>query len=389
MLPTGGIFITMHENAHYYSGYDMSEKIKNSLYAVILAGGRGERFWPVSRAASPKQFVSLFGGRPLIRLAVERLDGLIPPERIVVVTSSDLVERSRKALPMLPEDNVIGEPFGRDTAAACALGTAWAAWKGGDSATVAVLTADHLMKDAALFRRTLADTAGYVNGKGLIGVIGIRPQYPATGFGYIRSEAPLASGCETRLVKVAGFVEKPELAVAREYVESGRYYWNSGMFMWDVSTFREAAGMYCPGLLAMMDRIGPSFGSESFGRELKAAYESLEKISVDYAVMEKADNIIAAEGGFGWDDVGTWTSAGKHFDEDADGNRAVGRYVSLDSSRNVIVNCEDGHLLAVLGAEDMIVVHTGDATLVCSREATSDMKALLRKMNAGADADYV
>lgn len=360
----------------------------NKIYAVIMAGGRGERFWPVSRNSSPKQFVSLFGGKPLIRMAVERLEGLVDVEDILVVTSADLVERSREALPMLPEGNIIGEPFGRDTAAACALGTAWASWKGGDSATVVVLTADHLMKNAEVFRRTIRDSVDVAREKSAIGVIGIIPQFPATGFGYIEADTKLETGKETSFVNVSCFVEKPNLEVAKKYVASGKHYWNSGMFIWNVKTFQAAIEEHCPKVASMMQEVTPHFGKPEFNDVLLAEYNKLDKISIDYAVMEKVNNIIAAEGDFGWDDVGTWISAGDHFDEDESNNRVYGNSVLLDSEKNIVVNCDKEHLIAVLGAEDIIVVHTKDATLVCKKAAASNMKELVKKVSSVNDKQY-
>ena len=359
------------------------------LHAVIMAGGRGERFWPISRTAHPKQFVSLFGGKPLITIAVERLEGLIPIENILVVTSADLVARSREALPMLPPENIIGEPFGRDTAAACALGTAWAAWRGGDTATVAVLTADHLIEDVERFRQTLADTAEAVAHEPAIGVIGIVPDHPATGYGYIESDGNYDQDAETAFMNVRRFVEKPDIETARGYVASGKHFWNSGMFLWSVQTFENALKAFQPQLLAMSERMKNAFGTADVDTVLLDEYTKLERISVDYAIMEKVDKIVAARGDFGWDDVGTWASAATHFEQDSAGNARYGVSELLKSTGNTVVNDGDGHLVALMGVENLVVVHTKDATLICSRDSAQDLKELVKQIGEREGISFI
>ena len=357
-----------------------------NLHAVILAGGRGERFWPVGRASRPKQFVDLFGGRALIALAVDRLRGLVPPERVLVVTSRDLVPATRAALPELSRDQILGEPFGRDTAAACATAAAWVRWRGGASATACILTADHLIADPAAFRCTLRDAAAVAARRDVMALIGIRPTHPATGYGYVELGGPFSGrGLPKGFRKVRRFVEKPNLGTAATYVESGRFVWNSGMFVWRAGTFLDALRAFRPQLAEMMDRLAPHFGRRTLAAALGREYAQLEKISVDYAVMEKADNLVAARGDFGWDDVGAWPSAGDHLPHDAAGNAVHGRVEALAAKGGVFVNAEPGHLLAVLGAEDLVVVHTADATLVCTRDAAPGLKPLVKQIAAARD----
>ena len=352
---------------------------KPVLYAAILAGGRGERFWPVGRASRPKQFVDLFGGKPLIALAVERLRGLVPPGRVLVVTSRDLVPATRAALPALSPEQILGEPQGRDTAAACALATAWVGKRAGEDAVVCILTADHLMADSAAFRRTLAAASEIAARRPVMGLIGIRPTHPATGYGYVELGPPVAGpGLPKGFRRVRRFVEKPNLGTAATYVRSGRFVWNSGMFVWRVSTFRAALAAYRPALLAAMDRVAPRLGTPAQGAALAREYEKLDKISVDYAVMEKAPNLVAVRGDFGWDDVGTWASAGAHLPADAEGNGVHGLVRTLASHGNAVVNAEKGHLVAVFGADELVVVHTRDATLVCPKSSADGLKDLVR-----------
>lgn len=358
------------------------EKIQKSLFAVIIAGGRGERFWPLSRNASPKQFVSIFGGKPLICHAVERLYGLVPIENILVVTSADLVDKTLEALPMLPKENIVGEPFGRDTAAACALGTALVEKRGGGDAVLAILTADHIIKCPDIFRDTLADAAKVVATNDCISVIGITPQYPATGFGYIDAIEEFETSTSTKFTKVSCFVEKPDIERAKDYIASGRHYWNSGMFIWSVSTFKKSLQKYCSPVMAMYEAVLPTISTVDFDGTLLAEYNKLEKISVDYAIMEKADNIVSAIGTFGWDDVGAWIAAGEYFPVDQNNNKILGDSVLIDCDNNIVVNCEDNHLVSLFGVQDLIVVHTKDATLVSSRKSVSELKKLVSKLAA-------
>ncbi|MGN0845440.1 MAG: mannose-1-phosphate guanylyltransferase [Kiritimatiellia bacterium] len=351
------------------------------FYAVILAGGRGERFWPVGRVSRPKQFVSLFGGKPLIRHAVDRLEGLIPAERILVVTNRDLVDATCKALPNLPKENILGEPQGRDTAAACALATAWVQSKGGENACMSILTADHLIADAPAFRAVLGNALQMVSMRPVLSVIGIKPTYAATGYGYVKVRGSIrGSGLPRGFRAVERFVEKPNLGTAATYLESGNYWWNSGMFVWQVRIFREALAKFCPALDALSEKLVPLFGTASFDATLEKWYGGLEKISVDYAVMEKAANLVGIRGDFGWDDVGTWVCAGTHFKKDTEGNAVYGLVRSLVSSGNTVVNTQDGHLIALMGLQDLVVVHTEDATLVCSRESADGLKALVKEI---------
>ena len=357
----------------------------SNAYAVIMAGGRGERFWPLSRISRPKQFLDIFGGTPLLGIAVERLQGLIPPERILIITSADLVEASRAAAPTLPAENVIGEPFGRDTAAACALGTALvAARQGGDSATVAILTADQLMEDLDVYRQTLRDAHALAAAEPVIVTIGITPTYAATGFGYVEVAEPLDFAAPTEFHKVARFVEKPDAETAAAYVVGGRHFWNAGMFIWSVSTFNAALQRSKPELAAAIEAVKPAIGTPAFAAALESAYNKIERISVDYAVMEHADNIAMARGKFGWDDVGSWTAIGSHFPADEADNVRLGATELMNARGNIVVSDAD-HLVAVYGADDLVVVHTGDATLVCPRDKVAEIKGLVARIGQRPD----
>lgn len=364
----------------------------SNAYAVILAGGRGERFWPLSRAARPKQFIDLFGGKPLLRIAIDRLEGLLPPERILVITSRDLVEASRAAAPALPAANVLGEPVGRDTAAACALATELVAVRAGagtGSATLAILTADHLIGNETVFRQTLADAFALAAAAPRIVTIGISPTHPATGFGYIEAAEALPAPGATAFHRVERFVEKPDADTAAGYVAGGRHYWNAGMFVWSVATFRDALREFRPSLAEAMVRLAPAIGSPQWDTALEQTYAGLERISVDYAVMERARNIAMARGAFDWDDVGSWPAVAHHFAADPAGNVLVGAAEALDARGNLVLS-GGKHLVALYGVEDLVVVHTPDATLVCPRNRAQELKNLVRAVGARPDgAQYL
>lgn len=351
-------------------------------YAVILAGGRGERFWPLSTARRPKQVLALFGGRTLLAMAVDRLQGLLDPSHVFVITSQDLVEVSREAAPMLPPANVIGEPMGRDTAAACALAMAVVKARDPDGA-FCVLTADHIVGNLDVFQNTLRQSIGLALQEDVLVTMGITPAFPSTGYGYIESGEALASRDRIAFCRAKRFVEKPDLATAERYLAEGRYFWNSGMFIWSVAAFERALASFRPALHAMCLRLAPSIGGPDFGAALAREYAGIERISVDYAIMEHATNIVMARGTFAWDDVGTWPALGAHFDRDAGGNVCVGQCEVLDGKDNVVVSPH--RLTALLGVNDLVVVQAEGATLVCPKSRAQDVKKLVQALARNPD----
>lgn len=360
----------------------MGSKEGKHIYAVIMAGGGGERLWPVSTPERPKQFVRLFGGKALLRHAVDRLEGLVPPERVFIVTSRLLEAASAEACPTLPRENIVGEPCRRDTAAAAALACGLVAARDPDGVAL-LLTADHIIGGEDVFRRTLADAAAVAANEDCIVTIGIEPDYPATGYGYIEAGEALggagtaAADVATPFWRARRFVEKPDAATAKRYLDHGGFYWNSGMFAWSARTMAAAVRVFAPALEPLLSApadAGPGAGALS--ARLDALYPSLPKISVDYAIMERHRNVVMARGAFDWDDVGSWTAAAKFLPRDDSGNAVVGRVHALDSRGNVVV-ADDGREIALLGVEGLVVVQHGDATLVCTKERAQDLKALL------------
>ena len=348
-----------------------------NAYAIIMAGGNGERFWPMSTPERPKQFLTLFGGKPLIRHATDRLAGLIPPERTLVITAERLIAKTRRALPGLPKGNVIGEPCRRNTAAAVACACGLVKRLGGPDAVGCILTADHLISPAVKFRRTLKDAIKAASRTDAIVTIGIAPDHPAVGFGYIECGLRIATGTSTKFHVVRRFVEKPDERTAKRYLRSGCFCWNSGMFIWRASTMEDAFVRYAPDIAGL---IGQVSRAKSIRATLKKAYPPLRAISVDYAVMERAQKVVVARSEFKWDDVGSWTAVPKHFPVDAAGNTCLGKTALLDTGDSIVVS-ENGHLTAVLGMKDVVIVQTSGATLVCAKDRVQDIKRLVHSLN--------
>ena len=355
-----------------------------SMYAVILAGGRGERFWPLSTQACPKQLLSLVGDKPLLRQAVDRLEGLIPPERVYVITNEDLVEASQQAAPQLPHENIIGEPMGRDTAAAAALGAVLV--KARDpKASFCILTADHIIGDPDVYQATLRESLQLAQEEDVLITIGIPPTEPSTGYGYIEATDTRDERGGVEFLEANRFVEKPDRETAEKYVAAGTYFWNSGMFIWSVHALEQALRRHRPVLADMMERLLPWVKTPDFLIELAREYDALEKISIDYALMEKADNILMVRGTFAWDDVGSWPALENHFTPNEDGNITIGNCAALDADGNIVYSKD--RLTALIGVQDLVVVQAKGVTLICPRARAQDVKKLVDKLRQNGSYD--
>jgi len=351
---------------------DMSNR-----FVVIMAGGRGERFWPQSRLKRPKHLLPIVGDKAMLAQAVDRVAGIVPAENVYIITNSEQREAVLEVCPSVPPKQVVGEPVGRDTAAAVGL-AAVLVQERSEQGTFAILPADHVIHDTAGFQKTLELSFVAAEKGDFLVTIGIEPTEPATGYGYIqRGEAV----CEENSVyRVKRFVEKPDLETAKGYLASGEYAWNAGMFVWQASTVRKAIATHVPeletSLAAIQSELSASGGLEDV---LARHYPSIHKISVDFAVMEKADNVLTLPAGFDWDDVGEWPAVARHYEADAGGNVSRGQAIVQDASGNIVFSDED-HLVALLGVEDLIVVRTGDATLVCHKDRAQDIKSLVHSV---------
>ncbi len=356
------------------------------FYAVVLAGGYGERFWPASTMARPKQLLSLLGDRTMLEMAVDRLAGLIPPERVLVLTSADLVDATIACSPDLSPANVIGEPMRRDTAAAVAL--ACAVVKARDPEGVfCIVTADHVMGDLDVFRQTLREGLELAAANDILVTIGIEPTRPSTAFGYIEAGSELESSGSVSFRHVSRFVEKPDRETAQAYIESGSFSWNSGMFIWSAEAVHRAFAAHTPELGSMIEALMPHVDTDGFADALAEAFEPLDKISIDYALMEKADNIVMGIGTFAWDDVGSWPEVAGHLPSDGQGNAVRGDVEAIDAKNNVVVS--EGRLTALIGVDDLIVVHTEGATLICPKDRAQDVKAMVTALRESGEWDQL
>jgi len=341
------------------------------LCVFIMAGGSGERFWPASRTATPKHLLRLLGEQTLLEQTVRRFEGVVPLGQIFILTNTAQVEATISAIPFLPRENIIAEPLKRDTAPAAALATGIALGRSQD-AIVGLFPADAMIHDTTTFQRQLAEGAEYVAENPSILTFSITPSHASTGFGYLQLGAPIISPTDsTRFVSVERFVEKPDPARARKFFEEKTHGWNAGMFLWQAKVFLGECRKHQPELEKFI--LGfPSSGP--LDEYLSAAFPNLPKISVDFAIMEKAESVVAAIAEYDWDDVGSWTALPDHLGKDTHENTLRGSVVTLDSKRNIVVASK--RTVALCGVSDLIVVETEDAVLVCHRDAIQDIKRL-------------
>jgi len=340
------------------------------LFIFVLAGGSGERFWPLSRKQKPKQLLGLFSERTLLEETLLRVEGVAPASQILILTNEAQKQTLLDALPGISPDRVIAEPAKRDTAPAAALATALA-WSQNPDSIVVLLPSDQLVKNIEAFRRNLHDSIRAAAETKAIVTLAIQPTHPATGFGYLELAEELPASGSTRFHRVSRFVEKPALEKAQEYLQSGSFQWNAGMFIWKASTFLVEAERQSPELAAFI-RNFPKSGADAY---IADKFPTLPKISVDYAIMEKAAQVLAARSDFDWDDVGCWTSLADHLPADASGNVVQGKVISLESSGNIVYS--PAKTVALCGVSDLIVVETPDALLVCHRDKVQEIKKLL------------
>lgn len=355
-------------------------------YAVIMAGGKGERFWPLSTAQRPKQMLALTGGKPLIIQAVERLEGIVKPERILIVTNQALVRPIRDLLGQGSAVSVLGEPVGRDTAAAIAAGTAWIQRRD-PHAVFCVMTADHVIGDLPVFRETLATGLDLCAKNEVLMTIGIAPTEPSSAYGYIEAGDLWKQEGSIKFFRALRFVEKPDEATAKAYLATGRYAWNSGMFVWSVQSIQKAFAEHRPVLAGRIAAWSACSSDREFQTALATDFPTLEKISIDYAVMEKARNILICMGAFAWDDVGSWPALESHLPKDKAGNATAGDVEALNSSRNIVVSRD--RLTALVGVNDLVVVQAEGVTLVCAKSHSQEIKSLLAKLRTQQNRDAI
>lgn len=352
--------------------------------ALIMAGGRGERFWPKSRKSLPKQFLSLTDdGKTMIQLTVERILPLVDMEDIYISTNKEYLSLVTAQLPNIPKENIICEPVGRNTAPCVALGAAIIGAKYED-ALMMVLPSDHLIKYSSMFQTTLKDACDVAEKGDNLVTVGIAPDHPETGYGYIKFKNEITEG---RAFKVEKFVEKPSLEKAKEYLAEDDYLWNSGMFLWKVSSVMERFKTLIPEVYEGVMSICDAYRAGNMEEVLSKVFPTFPSISIDYGIMERSENIYTIPGSFGWDDVGSWLALERIKKSNEYGNIVGGNVITIDTN-DCIIQAEN-KLIATIGLEDLIIVDSEDAILICEKGSTADIKKVLENLRICNRNEYL
>jgi mannose-1-phosphate guanylyltransferase len=357
------------------------------LHALVMAGGSGTRFWPESRADRPKQLLPLGGPHTLLQETLSRLEGLVPPERIVVATSARLVEAVAAQIPQVPREAILGEPCKRDTAPCIGLAAMLIA-RLDPAAVLVVLPSDHVISPESAFRDAVAEAVRLVEAQpSRIVTFGVRPTYPAETFGYIERGAVLPTAERCAAFEVRNFKEKPPLEVARRYVAAGSYYWNAGIFVWKAATILDALLEHQHEMHDHLARIAAARGGD-FDRAFAEEYAAIRGVSIDYAVMEHARDVAVIEAPFAWDDVGSWQALARLRGRDSSGNTVLARHLGINTT-GTIVRSGDDHLIVTLGVKDCVIVHTPDATLVADKHQEEAIRDVVKRLQANGWTEFL
>ena len=361
-----------------------------TIIPVIMAGGRGERFWPKSRANLPKQFLNLLGKQYMLQLTVNRLTGIAPLNDIHIATGREYYDLVSTQIPDLPENNIIIEPVGRNTAPCIGLAAAIIRRKYGDDAVMLVVPSDHLIEDADSYLQTMQAACEMANkDDNTMVTIGITPTEPATGYGYIQTGKPVVTINGQEVFEVRRFVEKPDYKTATAYLQAGGYYWNSGSFIFKVNSIMHNIKTHLPDLYVSLQEIDQVIDKDSYYQVLDHLYPRVQSVSIDYGVMEKADKVVVIPADFGWDDIGSWTSLERIHARMDDSNVTRGNVISMDSRRCIVDSESHEKLIVLLGADDLIVVDTRDATLICSKDRAQDIKKVIENLKENRQEKYL
>jgi mannose-1-phosphate guanylyltransferase len=349
------------------------------MYIILMAGGVGTRFWPMSRKTRPKQLLHIVGTKSMIRLTYERVANLVDPAQILIITNKDQKDQIIKQVPEIPVENIIAEPFGRNTAPCVALGSAIVAARGNEQDVMVVLPADHLVADADNFKRTIQMAADYTeHNEGLL-TIGIHPRYPETGYGYIQMNEKIFEQDERQIYHVKTFAEKPNLETAVLFLKSGDFLWNSGIFIWSLRSIVQAFHEYLPELGMDLIKIRDAVGKPNFESVVYDVYSRTKAVSIDYGLMEVAKNVYVLKANFDWNDLGSWEAVYNISPSDAHGN-------VIQSKENIMINARNNYfysqkkLIAAVNIEGLVVVDMDDALLICKKEDSQDVKAIVDQL---------
>jgi mannose-1-phosphate guanylyltransferase len=342
-----------------------------------MAGGKGERFWPKSRTNLPKQFLNISGNKSMIQQSIARLEKLIDISQIFIVTNELYAELIKAQIPHLPHANIIIEPVGRNTAPCIGLASIIIEDRFPDS-TMIVIPSDHIIENEEGFVQILKTAVEVAQDNSNLVTLGIQPTYPETGYGYIESSDQFKEINELNVHKVNKFVEKPDFETAQSYLESGNFFWNSGIFVWKIETIRAYIKELMPEMHDILETMKTVFDSEDRDAIIRSEFLKMPDQSIDYGIMEKVNNIYVIPCVFGWDDVGSWTALERISDLDENGNVIKGNILNLDTKRCIIES--NGKLIATLGVEDLIIVDTEDVTLICTKDKAQEVKLLLKEL---------
>lgn len=357
----------------------------HTLYAVVMAGGSGTRFWPASRKILPKQFLTLAGPRTMLQTTVERCSPWIPLSNVRIVTNAVQAAEVARELPDLASDHILVEPCGRNTAPCIGL-AAMQLWHQDPDAVMVVLPADHVIHPSTLFREAVERASRIVQeSPDTFVLFGVPPTYPATGFGYIERAAELT---EERAFQVEAFREKPTRAIAEEFLDSGRHYWNCGIFVWRAAAILQALQEFQPAIFAGLEKLFRDAAVSGWDAALAAEFPKLTSISIDHGVLEKARDVVVLEAPFEWDDVGSWLALQRLLGINEQGNTVSGLHCGVET-RGCVIRTTDQHLVATLGVEDLIIVHTPDATLVASKANENSIRDLVAAIERQGLGQYL
>lgn len=338
---------------------------KNTNHLVIMAGGVGSRFWPMSTEECPKQFIDVLGlGKSLLQLTVERFEGVCPAENIWVVTNKNYVKLVKEQLPNIPTDHILCEPCRRNTAP-CIAYVSWRIKAYDPKANIVVSPSDHIVLNETEFKRVMTGCLNFTSGTDAIVTIGIKPNRPETGYGYIQANLASPSLRNKEMFHVESFREKPDLETAQKYIQKNEFFWNAGIFVWNVNTIVNAFRIYQPSINKIFEKMLPYYGTPQEQEMIDKRFPECENISIDYAIMEKADEIFVCPADFGWSDLGTWGSLQTHTQKDLYGNSCIGNNIKVIETMNCMIHTTQEKKVVVQGLDGYIVAENNDTLLIC------------------------